>query len=174
TPEEIVARFSLERIQKSGARFDEDKLNWLNWQHFKRLNGADKVLKAVQGSFIDAGVYDHLVKSNEMYLDRAAHLATLKAANIADFARQFTIFVEKPDSDIDDEFLSSIDQQLTKALAAQYIDSYIEVLSNVDFSAGSLEDALRSRMERLEADRKSTRLNSSHVKISYAVFCLKK
>src|SRR5690606_1307949 len=28
--------------------------------------------------------------------------------------------------------------------------------------------------ERSEADRKSTRLNSSHVKISYAVFCLKK
>src|SRR5204863_3812902 len=26
----------------------------------------------------------------------------------------------------------------------------------------------------LEADRKSTRLNSSHVEISYAVFCLKK
>src|SRR5690606_41876164 len=27
---------------------------------------------------------------------------------------------------------------------------------------------------RLQEDRKSTRLNSSHVKISYAVFCLKK
>src|SRR5690606_13728079 len=27
--------------------------------------------------------------------------------------------------------------------------------------------------ERFDADRKSTRLNSSHVKISYAVFCLK-
>src|SRR5207302_6085228 len=27
---------------------------------------------------------------------------------------------------------------------------------------------------RAEVDRKSTRLNSSHVKISYAVFCLKK
>src|SRR5690349_22332819 len=27
---------------------------------------------------------------------------------------------------------------------------------------------------RLRADRKSTRLNSSHVEISYAVFCLKK
>src|SRR5690606_41783250 len=40
-------------------------------------------------------------------------------------------------------------------------------------------DALRGvRGERLVAlrvvDRKSTRLNSSHVKISYAVFCLKK
>src|SRR5437868_9470030 len=28
--------------------------------------------------------------------------------------------------------------------------------------------------QRAEADRKSTRLNSSHVSISYAVFCLKK
>src|SRR5690606_39558983 len=32
-------------------------------------------------------------------------------------------------------------------------------------------DLIRSRCTR---DRKSTRLNSSHVKISYAVFCLKK
>src|SRR5690606_40993571 len=30
------------------------------------------------------------------------------------------------------------------------------------------------RLALSEADRKSTRLNSSHVKISYAVFCLKK
>src|SRR5690606_40102030 len=29
-------------------------------------------------------------------------------------------------------------------------------------------------LARLSLDRKSTRLNSSHVKISYAVFCLKK
>src|SRR5690625_5888137 len=34
-------------------------------------------------------------------------------------------------------------------------------------------DALR-RALRSERDRKSTRLNSSHVAISYAVFCLKK
>src|SRR5215475_15113218 len=33
--------------------------------------------------------------------------------------------------------------------------------------------AARDHREHL-ADRKSTRLNSSHVKISYAVFCLKK
>src|SRR3989442_9813005 len=30
------------------------------------------------------------------------------------------------------------------------------------------------RFEESELDRKSTRLNSSHVRISYAVFCLKK
>src|SRR3989442_15045137 len=32
----------------------------------------------------------------------------------------------------------------------------------------------RSRWSRSTLDRKSTRLNSSHVRISYAVFCLKK
>src|SRR5699024_12286778 len=38
-----------------------------------------------------------------------------------------------------------------------------------------LEARLRVQAERLRlADRKSTRLNSSHVSISYAVFCLKK
>src|SRR5690606_41554820 len=31
-----------------------------------------------------------------------------------------------------------------------------------------------SQLEKFYLDRKSTRLNSSHVKISYAVFCLKK
>src|SRR5690606_40910551 len=33
---------------------------------------------------------------------------------------------------------------------------------------------LVDRLGHVERDRKSTRLNSSHVKISYAVFCLKK
>src|SRR5690349_22662505 len=38
-----------------------------------------------------------------------------------------------------------------------------------------LSDIDRDRMFiRVEQDRKSTRLNSSHVEISYAVFCLKK
>src|SRR5690606_39772286 len=32
----------------------------------------------------------------------------------------------------------------------------------------------RGQLDHAAADRKSTRLNSSHVKISYAVFCLKK
>src|SRR2546430_8768808 len=37
-----------------------------------------------------------------------------------------------------------------------------------------LEEAPLERIEALEQDRKSTRLNPSHSQISYAVFCLKK
>src|SRR5690606_39869929 len=38
----------------------------------------------------------------------------------------------------------------------------------------SLAEAGRHQLREGQVDRKSTRLNSSHVKISYAVFCLKK
>src|SRR5690606_10481445 len=40
-------------------------------------------------------------------------------------------------------------------------------------SNSNLREAIKKCIEVME-DRKSTRLNSSHVKISYAVFCLKK
>src|SRR5947209_17161571 len=36
------------------------------------------------------------------------------------------------------------------------------------------EPAMRSKAGDVNVDRKSTRLNSSHANISYAVFCLKK
>src|SRR5690606_39782896 len=40
--------------------------------------------------------------------------------------------------------------------------------------AGGHEVEVVQTIEGVDPDRKSTRLNSSHVKISYAVFCLKK
>src|SRR5438874_3319611 len=48
------------------------------------------------------------------------------------------------------------------------------ILVNLDENLPVGEAADRHRTQRLPQDRKSTRLNSSHVEISYAVFCLKK
>src|SRR5690606_41921339 len=63
--------------------------------------------------------------------------------------------------------------------AAQLSDRYIsdrflpdKAIDLVDEAASGLKIQAESQPEQL--DRKSTRLNSSHVKISYAVFCLKK
>ncbi len=41
TPEEIVARFTLDRLSTSPAVFDVDRLNWFNQQHLKRLSNAE-------------------------------------------------------------------------------------------------------------------------------------
>src|SRR5690606_41701775 len=61
-----------------------------------------------------------------------------------------------------DELVDHVDvRALEEALAHRRVD-------------GVPGRGLRTLAEAAVADRKSTRLNSSHVKISYAVFCLKK
>src|SRR2546430_6259429 len=58
-----------------------------------------------------------------------------------------------------------------------YTLSLHDALPILPWGAWSMSAALRSRMprdSRHRRDQKSTRLNSSHSQISYAVFCLKK
>src|SRR5690606_40651240 len=52
-------------------------------------------------------------------------------------------------------------------------DAHHEVLLHQGPENEAQDDGSRRHLKLLE-DRKSTRLNSSHVEISYAVFCLKK
>src|SRR3712207_8807049 len=56
-------------------------------------------------------------------------------------------------------------------LSAELIDGVPTELNRL-MAEGSLDVSVVSAVE--YADRKSTRLNSSHANISYAVFCLKK
>src|SRR5690606_40403206 len=56
-------------------------------------------------------------------------------------------------------------------LQQAYPDQWQELLAAADRPAPMV---LRVNARRARPDRKSTRLNSSHVKISYAVLCLKK
>src|SRR3712207_8242062 len=48
------------------------------------------------------------------------------------------------------------------------------VLETDDLAPGAVLRAADAREDVADQDRKSTRLNSSHANISYAVFCLKK
>src|SRR5690625_5912817 len=60
----------------------------------------------------------------------------------------------------------------SEALASQGIEP-IEV-EGKQFDPNLHHAVMQTEDENYESDRKSTRLNSSHVAISYAVFCLKK
>src|SRR5690606_28036856 len=64
------------------------------------------------------------------------------------------------------------------SLTYMYIIGVILLMIRMSFNFWSLKrlkhDAVSIDRKNFPLDRKSTRLNSSHVKISYAVFCLKK
>src|SRR5690349_22999869 len=55
-----------------------------------------------------------------------------------------------------------------------YVDFLIPGIIVQNFAFGGFVTALGLNEDVHKGDRKSTRLNSSHVEISYAVFCLKK
>src|SRR3712207_8136430 len=63
------------------------------------------------------------------------------------------------------EQLAATDEE--ELLRRRHADYFLEL-------AETLASRLRGRERQRWVDRKSTRLNSSHANISYAVFCLKK
>ncbi|MBI3888732.1 glutamate--tRNA ligase [Candidatus Nomurabacteria bacterium] len=46
--EEIISLFDISRIQKSGAQFNEEKLDWFNKEHIKKLSDTEFIEKARQ------------------------------------------------------------------------------------------------------------------------------
>ncbi len=46
TREELIQKFSLERVQRSGARFDEQRLTWMNGHYIRALTADDMLAKA--------------------------------------------------------------------------------------------------------------------------------
>src|SRR5690625_6802944 len=79
--------------------------------------------------------------------------------------------------------LAAVTLVIIRALGAFAIPSVLGMPARVDVlttyiygivTTGFLPDYGRAAAVGISVDRKSTRLNSSHVAISYAVFCLKK
>src|SRR5690554_7206676 len=70
------------------------------------------------------------------------------------------------------EFAGSMDRQIKTAIQAGVIEG--RTVQELAREVGGLVNTRSRRQAETLVDRKSTRLNSSHVRISYAVFCLKK
>ena len=90
TMEELIKAFSIERISKSGAKFDLEKAKWFNQQYLRKLSGNE---------LAEIFIYELKEKGIEVSLDKLAIICDLvkeRAHFIKDFWNQTHYFFEAP------------------------------------------------------------------------------
>ncbi len=139
--EELIEKFSLERVQRSGARFDEQRLLWLNGQWIRRLS-LDDLYSRVEKYWPEAAK-----QADED--DRRAVLALVqdRLKTLAELPLLTTYFFAEPTPD-----WSMIDgnKQLKKLSRSEHIEllqAALNALESSDFTAESLQDTLNNLLE---------------------------
>jgi glutamyl-tRNA synthetase len=90
--EELISAFDLERVGKSGAKFDPEKTKWFNHQYMLRKD--DDEINALFAAFLhQKGIY-----VDEAYIKRVVSLVKDRATFIPDIWEQGHYFFEAPTS----------------------------------------------------------------------------
>ena len=64
TKVDLIEKFNISKIQKGGAIFDIDKLNWFNREHIKKISREDfkKIIEKESGYTIESNTFINLIK----------------------------------------------------------------------------------------------------------------
>jgi len=96
--EEIVDCFSLDRVSKNPAIFDETKLTWMNGQYIQRISD-DQLLQEVSAILVNAGlVNDKFIKKEWTYILRFSQLLKERVKKLTDFSEKGYYFFKDPDT----------------------------------------------------------------------------
>lgn len=139
---ELIEKFSLERVQKSPARFDEQRLLWLNGQHIRLLSLDD--------------LYDRVVNfwpksaenASEDYRKTVLSLAQDRLKTLADLPVLTSYFFEEPEID-----WSLIDgNKQLKKLAREDVKSLLQsaasaLTSTEEWTAENIQQTLNQLLE---------------------------
>jgi glutamyl-tRNA synthetase len=89
--DELIKKFSMERVHKAGARFDFEKAKWFNHEWIKRLPVSD-YLPQVKQVLLNAGVEI----SDDEKLTTVIELVKDRCILLTDFAQQSSFFFQQP------------------------------------------------------------------------------
>lgn len=141
TRDELIAKFSLDRVQRSGARFDEQRLLWLNGQHIRMLSLDDLYTRVA--NFWPASA----ATASEDYKKKVLALVQDRLKTLTDLPMMTTYFFEEPAANwslIDDnKQLKKLDKDEIRTLLAT---AQIQ-LETTEFTPDDLQDALNKLLE---------------------------
>jgi glutamyl-tRNA synthetase len=135
TLEQLISEFSLERVGKSGAVFNIEKLNWLNQQHL-RLKSDEEVARLAEPILAEAG----LGGIGHAYLVSVVKLMKERITLLPDFANFAGYFFRDPETFDDKGVKKYWNADAEKALST--LADRLE--SGTIFTHQSIEEVLRT------------------------------
>lgn len=122
TEQELIEKFSLDRIQRSGARFDEKRLLWMNG-HFIRELPLDELVDRVEHFWPEAAK-----KHPESYKKQVLALAQDRLKTLKDLPGLTSYFFEEPTPDMslihDNKQLKKLSSDQQKALLQAALEAF--------------------------------------------------
>lgn len=168
TKAELIDRFSLDRIQNSGARFDETKLLWMNGQWIRRIydeQGIDALYARTEGFWPEsASAYD------DIYKKKVLSIIYDRLKTLADLREMTAYFFQDPEVDLSfitgNKFLKKFSED---ELSEMLILSSRKLEKITDWNADTLQEALNELLA--ETGKKPAELFSViRIALSYAPF----
>ena len=138
TTDELVQKFSLERIQKSPAVFDLTRLDWMNGEYIRTKLSDKELIEAIKPHVPAEWTSDMAYFKKVLELDKDRIKRFDEARHIME------IFFETPKVDLG--LLYQKDDESTVKL---WIGRVIEDISNTDFTHDAVENCLRSLCDKL-------------------------
>jgi len=136
TPQ-IIKRFTLKRVNKRGAEFDEDKLRWLNGEHIRKMD-LDSFIKVTSGFIKDKCESDWFKRFAELYHGRVKTLV--------EFRDELSVFVKDEVSYREED----VEKFLKDEKVLGMLRSVKERLENIkDFTPLNIESEARALIKEL-------------------------
>ncbi len=140
TTEELIQKFSLSRVQKSGAHFDEKRLEWVNGQFIRKLD-IEKLYELSTDFWPEVG------KNAETdYKKQVLSLAQDRLKTLEDL-RQFGYFFTDPEPNM--ELIEGNKQlrKLSPERRAELISQAKDALDATDFTPEAIQQTLNQLLE---------------------------
>jgi glutamyl/glutaminyl-tRNA synthetase len=134
---EIIKKFSLKKVNKRGAEFNEDKLRWLNGEHIRKLD-ADRFIEIVK-PFVK-GEYE------PGWFRKIVELYHPRVKTLLEFKGEFDIFISEDvyyDKETVEKFLKKQDVLGILKLAKERLDTIKE------FTPENIEKEIRQLIQDL-------------------------